>query len=298
MDPPCTRFRDSGAPPNSSCPSPSSSSTTAATARSKNSAVTSISRRCPGCGCRISIFAASPPPKASRPSASNAARTSMPRCSRYSRRMRRCCSRSRSNERTYRIRTVPADAGAIEFAEQRLERLAEFDEFDVTRQHGGRVHVGHMTAARHSGEKYQCMPLGLILRYVALEVRGRAPPVMKAVAAAIDPLFIYGWCIVVGLDEFDVHVACEAHRQRNVRRRIAAPILGVGAREVIEQEPRTHFEFVDPCIHGCLNIGNHITHLNDAIVGLTKAYESHRFTSCFNPRPRASNRRRSIFAGP
>src|SRR5450432_2424806 len=229
MGPPCTPFKDCGAPPRSLFPSPSSSSTTRAIARSKSSAVTLTSKRCPGYGCRISTSARWHRVTESKASASIAARISTRRCLRSSRQTYPCSSRFRSNERTHRIGSVPTDAGAIKFAEHRLETTAEFDEFHIARQQCSGVHVGHMAAARHAGEKYQLVPCCPIFLDVAVEVRGRASPVVEAVAAAFDPLAIHGRRIVVGLDEFDVHVAREAHRERHVRGRVAAAILRVRA---------------------------------------------------------------------
>src|ERR1700680_4749270 len=100
-------------------------------------------------------------------------------------------SRSMSDERAHGIPSTPADTGAIELAEHRLETRAQLDEFHVTRQMRRGVHVGHAAPARHAGEKNQIMALRLVLRHIPLEIRRRATPVMKSVTALLDPLAIH-----------------------------------------------------------------------------------------------------------
>src|SRR5437899_10892302 len=82
----------------------------------------------------------------------------------------RCCSRSTSNERSHPILAVPADAGAIEFAEQRFEARADFDEFDIPRQEGGGVHVRDAAARRDPRQKSEIMSGGLIPGHVLMEI--------------------------------------------------------------------------------------------------------------------------------
>src|SRR6267154_2261291 len=96
-----------------------------------------------------------------------------------------------SNERAHRIRSIPADTGAIELAENRLEPRTQLDEFDVTRQLRRGVHVGHAAPARHAGEKRERVALRLIVRYVPIEIPRRTTPVMKSVTALIDPFAIH-----------------------------------------------------------------------------------------------------------
>src|ERR1700688_1727652 len=96
-------------------------------------------------------------------------------------------SRSMSDERAHRIRSVPADTGAIELAEERLEAPAQLDELNVTGQLRRGVHIGHAAPARHAGEKRELMALLLIVRHVPIEIPRRPAPVMKSVAALVDP---------------------------------------------------------------------------------------------------------------
>ena len=48
------------------------------------------------------------------------------------------------------------------------------------------------------------MALRLIVRYVPIEIRRRAAPVMKSVTALLDPFAIHRRLRIVGLDEFDI----------------------------------------------------------------------------------------------
>src|SRR5208283_140068 len=184
-------------------------------------------------------------------------------------------SKSTSDERAHRIRSVPPDAGAIELAENRLESRTQLDQFHIARQLRRGVHVGHAAPARHAGEKHEIMTLRLIMRHVPIEVARRAAPVMKSVAALIDPFAIHRRLRIVGLNELYIHVPCEAHGKRHVGLGVTAPVLRMGAAEVIEQEPWTHLQLIDPQLHGGANVGHQVAHLNDPIVRLTKSHETH-----------------------
>ena len=74
------------------------------------------------------------------------------------------------------------------------------------------------------------------------------------------------------MDELDVHVAREAHRNRDIGRRVAAAVFRIVAGKVLQQKPRTDFDFLDPGAHRRPHVRHDVGHLDDAIVGLTEAY--------------------------
>src|SRR6185437_4867687 len=165
-------------------------------------------------------------------------------------------SRSTSDEWAHRIRSVPAYTGSIELAEKRLESRTQLDELHIALELRGGIHVGHAAAARHAGDEREFMTLRLIVRHVPIEIPGRAAPVMESVTLLLDPLAIHRWFFIIGLDEFDIHMSREAHGERYIGFGIPAAVLGIGAAEMIEQEPRSHLELVDPQAHGRANIGH------------------------------------------
>src|SRR5207249_2465083 len=101
----------------------------------------------------------------------------------------------------HRIRAVPADAGTIELAENRFETRTQLDELDVTGQLRRRVHVCNAPSARHAGEKYEFMAPRLIVRHVPVKISRGPAPVMKSVAALLDPFTVYRGLCIVGLDQ-------------------------------------------------------------------------------------------------
>src|SRR5208337_4050176 len=126
------------------------------------------------------------------------------------------------------------------------------------------------------------------------EMTGGAPPMVKPMTVAIDPLAVYRRMPIVGLNELDIHVTRETHGKRHVGLGILAAIFRIRAGEVIQQKPRTHAQLVDPMLHRHVNVGHQIAHLDDTIIRLTETYESHRRTSTMiNPRRRAPSHRRS-----
>src|SRR5665213_4363140 len=118
-------------------------------------------------------------------------------------------SRSTSDERAHRVRSVPADTGPIELAENRLESRTQLDQLHIARQLRGGVHVRHAAATRHAGDKCEVMTLRLIVRHVPIKIRRRAAPVMKSVTLLLYPFSIHRWFFIIGLDEFDIHMPCE-----------------------------------------------------------------------------------------
>src|SRR5271163_1823239 len=108
-------------------------------------------------------------------------------------------SRSTSDERAHRIRSIPADTGAIELAEHRLESRTQLDEFHVAWQLCGGVHIGDAAAARHAGQENQAMALRLILSHIPIEILRCSAPVMKSVTALVDPFAVYRRLRIVGL---------------------------------------------------------------------------------------------------
>src|SRR5579862_2098970 len=91
-----------------------------------------------------------------------------------------------SDEGADRVLAVPVEARAVEAPEHFLERPAELDQLGEARQHRGRVHVAYATAGRHSGAKRERVPLALVALDRRIEVPGRDPPVMEAVAARVE----------------------------------------------------------------------------------------------------------------
>src|SRR6185437_6715421 len=149
------------------------------------------------------------------------------------------------------------------------------DELHIALELRGGIHVGHAAAARHAGDEREFMTLRPIVRHVPIEIPGRAAPVMKSVTFLLDPLAIHRWFFIIGLDELDIHMSREAHGERHIGLGIPAAVPGIGAAEMIEQEPRPHLELVDPQAHGRANIGHEVAHLDDSIVRLTESYETH-----------------------
>jgi thiamine pyrophosphate-dependent acetolactate synthase large subunit-like protein len=104
-----------------------------------------------------------------------------------------------------------------------VERLDELDAAlntvfattePIPRQLARGIHIRHAAAARHRADEGQLVSRRLIARHVAVKLIGGHSPVMKAVAALVNPLAINRGRIVVRLDELNVHVARETHGER------------------------------------------------------------------------------------
>src|SRR5450755_553982 len=83
-------------------------------------------------------------------------------------------SRPTSDKRANRLLAIPADAGAVKAAEDRLKGTAQFDQLDETRQLPGRVHVGDPATAGDATDKADLVARLAVLLDVAVEMAGGA----------------------------------------------------------------------------------------------------------------------------
>src|ERR1700751_1589104 len=104
------------------------------------------------------------------------------------------------------VLAIPADARAVEASENLFESTPELDELGEPRQDCRGVHVPDPPSARYGGAKGECIALTLLLGGRRIEVPGRHTPVVEPIATPLDHLTVDGRCVVVRLDELDVHV--------------------------------------------------------------------------------------------
>ncbi len=98
---------------------------------------------------------------------------------------------------------------------------------------------------------------------------------MEAITAPFDVFAIDRGCVIVGLQQFNVHVTGKTHGEGYVHARGLAAVHRIIPGKMIEHEPGTDVQLLDPMVHCLVYVGHNVRRLDDAVVRLPETYLSH-----------------------